>query len=490
MLTRRASWSWAWCLGAVLALGACTHTPPIVVPPVLVCPAGQHAVDGVCVPDVVVTPPPVEEKPPARLLLKADGPLLKYADGVRFEFREVVYCCEQTKGTGWPGVTREAIDSCLRLGRCTLVHDRLGPFRACNEPGEYPGGGQYVEVNGLADLDRFSDPYYKERRAVWTYAGLRGVNVEVVPWDDWIATNPVYASGDGPACAYPMHPEGNVQREDAWKPGTVSAREEAHIRKAVAESCDLSNVVYQIGQEEKNAPGYTYAGVTARRAAIVRDEERKRGCPQHLLSQSSERDESFNAPETQWTILHGYLPGEPFEGKVTSNNESFNGDGTTCGEVAAAWCYAESRGSHVAVWRGTMDGDNFTCAQGRMSQGLASCAPHELAGCSIEPRTVDQVRCGLFSNALHDCTPKIGGQDVMVEGRTDRARCELLAMGGIPSFSLANVTGTLSIRQRPGNALQFEASGTGAGDLVCTIPARGDENVCRGKDGRPFRVVR
>ncbi len=489
MLTRRASWSWAWCLGAVLTLGACTHTPPIVVPPVLVCPAGQHAVDGVCVPDVV--PPPAEEMPAARLLLKAEGPNLFYADGVPFEFRQRVDCCEATKGTGWPGVSRRSIDEGLRLGRVTLVHQRVGPFLAGNEPGEYPQGGAYVEAGGgKVDLDRWSEPYWTEQTEILRYAGLRGVVVERVVVDDWGITQGAWASGDGPAAAYPWAPAGNVQGEAAHQPGTVSPREEAFIRKAVSTSCRFGNVVYQLGQEERNVPGYSYAGVTKRRAEIVRAEEARQGCPQHLLSQSSERDESFNAPETQWTILHGYLPGEPFEGKVTSNNEGFNGDGTTCGEVAAAWCYAESRGSHVAIWRGTMDSDNFTCAQGRMSEGLASCAPHELAGCSIEPRTVDQVRCGVFSNALHDCTPKIAGQDVQVEGRTDRARCELLAMGGIPSFSLANVTGTLSIRQRPGNALQFEASGTGEGDLVCTIPARGAENVCRGKDGRPFRVVR
>lgn len=501
---------------AVLLLAGCTHTPPVtppVVPPVTTCPSGQHAVDGVCVPDVVPPPltcpagqhieagdcvpdaPPPAAMPAQRLLLHAVGPDLFYADGIRFEFREVVYCCAETFGSGWPGVSRDAIDKCLRLGRCTLVHQRVGPFVSGNEPIEYPAGGGYAEVGGKADLDRWNEPYWTAQAEVIRYAGLHGVVVERVIVDDWGVANESWASGDAPAAWYPWASQGNVQGEAAHVEGTVGPREEVFIRKNVATSCGFSNVVYQLGQEEKNVSGYTYEGVTKRRAAIVRDEEQKRGCPAHLLSQSSEKDESFRAPETQWTVLHGYLPDEPFEERVTSNNECCNGDGLTGPQIAAAWCRAEANGSHVAIWRGTMDAANFTYAQGRMSQGLAGCAPHDMAGCSIDPPTVGRIDYKHFSGPLWDGTPKqANGRPILEEGALDRPRCEALACGtperGIcsPTFTLVNATGTLAISQRPGNPVQFVTSGHGTGEVRCTTPASGDANLCRAESGGPLIV--
>jgi len=541
--------AWAWTIGAVLTslvLACPTPTPKTCTP---ACPPGKHCVGTVCVADAPVCPAvcptgeactdptkgcqkvvdPKNEFP--NLLLKADnGYTLQYADGTRFEFLEFIPCCLKVAGTGWPMSNKATIDEAHRLGRSNVFHYRIGPFGATNEPEYATLGGPYVQVGNKVDLDHWNEPFFAALADTIRYSNATYNAVgEVVPVDDWVlktvyylksTERPKFVLGDqwGPVFIapntyiggrgvatnilqpemrpkspdapgyYPWHPLGNIQGEDAQSqaPGP---RQEALLRKVV-DTVGMLGVFYQVGQEEGNNTGYNYATVTAARARIIRDEETKMGFPHRLLSQNSEKDESFDAPDTQWTVLHLYWPTEPFGTKwrVTSINEYNPGTPAKAVEVFAKFCRAQKYGSYVAAWRHEMPDNEWTMLLGLMSEN--KCTPELETGCGYPPTPLGRIDCGKLTTNIWDCTPKeTNGQPFLPEGATGRNNCEAVACGTCvgadcdfckPSFYLINGTGTLSVAPRTSNPTQIRVSGSGTGQIGCTTPATGDANVCRG----------
>jgi hypothetical protein len=54
-------------------------------------------------------------------------------------------------------------------------------------------------------------------------------------------------------------------------------------------------------------------------------------------------------------------------------------------------------------------------------------------------------------------------------------------MGGYPTYSLSDTTGTISLRPHS-NPMQFIVEGRGRGTLRCTVPAKPGEDMCGGTE--------
>lgn len=451
----------------------CTEDHPIP-PPVCpeTCPAGQACTDPHKGCEAVA-----DEYP--RLNLQRQGSKLLYGAGTPYELRSTVYCCVDVAGTGWPSINEATIDRAVAEGRATMVELRLGPFGASNEPQYGTLGGGYVQANPTqVDLDRWNEPFWAAQQAACRHANSKGAVCYVGLVDDWYMKQETNPEG----VPYPWHPSGNITGEDSRRqaPGR---RQDAWIRKAVQVFHRLG-VVWALDNESGAMEGFDYAGVIGARMAIVRDEEAKLGATPHLIAQNSDADEGVD-DATDIFVLHGGVNRESI-GKAMLTNEYNPQPANDCATTVAQRCKAREFGAWLAVWRHDMTAADFTCAQGRVSEidaGLQTCAEWERAGCSVNPGTVTSIRWKKHSGDLYDSTPHIGSQPVRPEGTMDRADCEWYANGkGNPTFSLADVTGTLSLTMR-GNPYQFVIKGNGRGRVVCTIPARGTDNVCRGVNG-------
>jgi hypothetical protein len=451
------------------------------------------------------TPTPTPNPGPDQfpdLILKKSGFKLTYPDGMPFPFREGIACCAEVEGSGWPLFTKWLVDRYINLGRVTVLHARIGPFATWNEPEYTALGGPYVEnrTTFKVDLDQWNPDFWNFVGENFRYANEKGIVIEVVPVDDWVLKTEVYGSSllwrlpdkklRGVGRPYPWRADANIQGEDATSqaPGP---RQEAWIRKVVHEFGKYG-VVWQLGNEENQNQGYNYQAVTVARARIVRDQEKIDNYTPHLLSQNSSVDESFDDPNTDWTILHNYFPSEPFGNppKITSNNEYNPEPAATCNEVFAKYCKGKKYGSYIAAWRHSQIEPEWQCLLGSISQdqtgdpSLIHCTPELETGCAYDVRTVTSINCKFHSGNLWDCTPKIGSEPVRPEGEIDRGDCEAVACGTVgqstcaPVFYLTNTTGDIAIEARKGNPIQFTVSGTGSGSLVCKTPATGDANLC------------
>lgn len=77
-----------------------------------------------------------------------------------------------------------------------------------------------------------------------------------------------------------------------------------------------------------------------------------------------------------------------------------------------------------------------------------------------------------------DCTPKAAGErPIRPEGDPERAACEQQAMGGVPTYGLSQVMGSLYLTPHS-NPMQFILRGSGSGTLNCSIPAKPGQEMC------------
>jgi len=309
----------------------CGSTPPPT------CPDGQVMQDGVCVPK----PPPQPGEVPAIGVAVGDGTGLlrihqnqyvKLNDpaGTRFNVFGCVACCDawgKVQNQLWPGVSPGFIDACGAYGG-NLYHWRMGPWGVwcadgdtCGETDWWGIGGPYL--NGTEAPSRgdgslqWNPKFWETFRQSLFYAGGWGAApyghpkryVEVVVNDTWYIKHCEWK--DGVECVWPQ------SEIHAAFVGERSPQQERLIRKVVAESCDMDNVIYATGNEEDEVPagGSLYQWYVT----IVRDEETKCATKKvHLIGTGS----SKSGIAADYSITHANAPVTgPCNGRLCMNNE-------------------------------------------------------------------------------------------------------------------------------------------------------------------------
>lgn len=438
-------------------------------------------------PTVAPTPTPTPEPTYSHLRLVIDGAKFVFANGQPFECRKVVFCCKDTEGTGWPGLSDSAIDHAYYQGRATLLHWRVGPFRACNEPEwAVTGGGAYAEVDGLADLSRWNEPYWQALRSGVKRAGDLGIVVEVSLTDGWSIKTKEWASGLGPACWHPWHPAGNVQHQDhlttAWK-GLLDQVQTEYVLKIFDTVGDLQNVIFEDGTEPDQIPGSSVTW-SLTMEALLRQREAANVWPAHLFGTNFDSPDAIaawfrkgrlqylNLHKTQpladswWTpdpkhplVVDEYNPEPPYHPNV----------------IHAFYSYAYGHGTYWAAWRHDQAVNWWNASLSLIAAGPSQ----DTDGCPYEVPPVDKISCRKYSGSLHDCTPSAYGRPIRPEGDPTRSLCEAVAAGGVPTYTLINASGNLSLSLRP-NPYQFVVNGNGTATLRCTVPARPGVDLCGG----------
>lgn len=460
------------------------------------------------------TTQPAEEPTFQALRLVTDGPNFVRPADPNFKFLKAVACCEATQGTGWPGLSESEVQFFYEHGQ-TVLHWRVGPFRFCNEP-EWPGGGAYVEdVAGLADLTQFNESYFSALHDRIVQAGKLGMNVEVSLVDGWDVKMQQWASGPGPACWHPWHPQGNVQHQDhltsAYR-GVLDGVHTAFVNKVFETTVGLHNVIYEAGTEtdqlkQTGRAGKDIVTFELTMEALLRQAEARHGISElpHLFGTNFVGDESFawlGKNRLQYQNIHRMTPSavpytmdgfwnvSEFVRPLVMDEYNPDAPGISPEEMAAFACYTRANGSYWAAWRHTQ-------ADARWKASLSLIARDAYQGCSDLMKTgcpwtettspqalpVARVDCKQHSGALWDCTPKTArGGPVLPEGRASRGACEQRGAGLAPGQGVgwSTAAGKVNIAGRP-NRWQFTVSGVaGATDVLrCKLPILAD--ACHGQ---------
>jgi hypothetical protein len=207
------------------------------------------------------TPTPSAPLPASTLLVTHDGQF--WRDGVPIRLQGVGgVCCSEApdsrgpnpaKAMGWPLVTPEVVRE-IAAARGNFVHIRLGPFIKASEGAGYSGYAETADCRPSADgtvllckynLDVFEPAFWARVREIVQTAAPLGVYVEVDLWDGWMQRNAEEVS--------PLVPERNAQGESliGCEPlrAAPAPRVKAWVMKAVLETGEFENVLYQLGNE-------------------------------------------------------------------------------------------------------------------------------------------------------------------------------------------------------------------------------------------------
>jgi hypothetical protein len=271
----------------------------------------------------------------AALLLLA-APIVQPLDvqGTRFTvpLRGAVVCCEDAKDNGWPLVSIKALRRMAREG-VNWTHVRLGPYPPAAEGPEYAAY--------LAD-GSWNPRFWQRVRALLAEAARLGVYVEVDVMDAWAFEHGRIAFGEG--CEVMAHAP---QRHHLkW------------VRKVAAETGTFPNVMYQVGNEtfDCEASRAWEVGVRdALRAALpagrrligtnVQDPE-----IEAEFDYAARHVDEAQSPAGRPVIVNEYRPLTPLQFQE---------------QLAAA----ERLGSTFVLWRGTMNGRQWTRALRFLREG-------------------------------------------------------------------------------------------------------------------------
>jgi hypothetical protein len=276
----------------------------------------------------------------AALLLLA-APIVQplEAQGTRFSvpLRGAVVCCEDAKGNGWPLVSVKALRRLAREG-VNWTHVRLGPYPAAAEGAEYAaflGDGQW-------------NPRFWERvRTMLGEAARLGIYVEVDVMDAWAFEHGRSAFGE--SC------------------DVMAAAPRRHhlkwIRKVAAETGGFPNVMYQVGNETfdcKASPEWERGVRDALREALPAG-PRLIGTNSHDpaieagFDYAARHVDEAQAPAGRPVIVNETRPLTPRQFQE---------------QLAAA----ERLGSTFVLWRGTMNGRQWSRAFRFLREGTRSVA--------------------------------------------------------------------------------------------------------------------
>ena len=359
--------------------------------------------------EVEVACPPPAPGFPAPLYLQGNQ---FYAAGQPVRLLGSVVCCEDYPANGWPLVSETYIDKMASAG-LNWTHVRTGPFIP---DAETPDSVAHVtdRGTGLQDLTQYWPQFFDRLRGVISRAGLGGMYVEVDLIDAWPFKHELSAFSAGR----------NVQGANGscdWFKKPPNAWMEGWVRKIVASTGDLPNVMYQIGNESfgcGSSDAYEL-GIYA----IVKDELSERGFPDRLVGSNSLR--TYLAVD--YHVSHDNFLPMPEDKPVVVNEFSLEDPETDPMEVALMAAMRLDRGVYYMAWRGSLPNaayDTYLDLFGQARAGTLSPSPdYECAQIArIGVKIHNKPSPGAY---VLDATPKDGSNRPLgPEGSLRRLRCE------------------------------------------------------------------
>jgi len=282
---------------------------------------------------------------------------LQHLDGRPVDVRGAISCCGG--GYGWPLFDEAWLDLAATRG-ATFLHMRLGPFLTSGngETDWSTTGGGYVEANGKADLTRFNEAFWARVRALLQLARDRGVYVEVDVIDGWAVKHCRW--GDSPGYSA-WEAASNAQGVDlcasaASGPVVRGGAHEAWIRKVVAETGGFDNILFEDGNEVGLVQGYD-AAWTDTMAALIRDEEARRGYGAHPFGTNSGDATAMQLPVVDYLEFHQNQPLAAAQcfGKPCFANEYNPDPPLTPAQFSQRFCAARAQGTAFFYWRHGQD---------------------------------------------------------------------------------------------------------------------------------------
>lgn len=164
-----------------------------------------------------------------------------------------IFCFFREQETEFAGSLGPQNTLCARPGRY------IAPWERSAEPGCYDGGNKF-------DLDRWNEAYFARLRDFCVQAGARGIIVEVTFFSQYYQNEP-----SGPWRICPLNAINNINGVGeieyymftSLADAALVARQEALVRRIVAELKDLDNIYYEICNEPNPMPDQPSAGTEA-----------------------------------------------------------------------------------------------------------------------------------------------------------------------------------------------------------------------------------
>jgi hypothetical protein len=131
-------------------------------------------------------------------------------------------------------------------------------------PGVYQRNGPDLALDGKPkfDLTQFNQGYFDRVRSRVQDAGARGIYVAIMLFDGWSVTTKPYSTGNNPWKGHPFNSANNINGINGDTNGdglglevqtlgnsSVTALQDAYVRKMIDAVNDLDNVLYEIDNE-------------------------------------------------------------------------------------------------------------------------------------------------------------------------------------------------------------------------------------------------
>ena len=458
-------------------------------------------------------PKPKPPQPPKPPIVEPAGPVAQTGvgiecragqffttDGQPFEHKGCSGCC-MDGATGWPCGTAEYIAWLNATGGCNVFEFRFS-FTEASEP-EWAGvGGDFLEVDGKADLTK-PNPRFEERiEHAIEHAKTFGGQVLIDPFDGWRIKHCQW--GEQVGCI--LRADGNVQGED-WlslagrteiKDGTYWASRLRYLAKRFGKH---RNVGWLLGNENGQIDGYVPQWDLSIRNVLV-DEYARQGWPPPLLVTNSGNGEVEQAVGIDVVAKHVEGVIERAGTKCTINSEFNSREPWSPQQWASVAKQTQVLGAHLWAWRHGQSEEQWLGTLAQMKRGLDGVSAEP---CPFEVPTIRYVKVKPHGTDYYDSTPLVTGDGaycrrvgftdgrstcpVRQEGDVARGDCELKAMGGEIQWRLEQRTGDIDIAVRHGG-FQFGVTGHGSALVACTTALVGGENICRDEQGQPVRISR
>jgi hypothetical protein len=256
-----------------------------------------------------------------------------------------------TSEHGWPLISQATLETLASYG-VNYTHIRLGPFT--DEEGSEQFLAYAYSDGGKVDLNSWNFAFWQQVRSILSKAESLGIYVEVDLIDAWVLERPHIS---------PWTHTNNVNGVNEGHcdiltraPGPV---QEKFLRKAVAETGEFPNVIYQIGNETFDCRGVITSQYEFGVADIVRDELEVQGFGNRLIGTNSHKKSIECSRKIDYVIRHSDTVPSLICGKPLQVNETGYDTAFLFKELHEA---AVSTGVYWHLWRGNLSSDELNSA--------------------------------------------------------------------------------------------------------------------------------